>query len=124
MGLKVKTNGQGEKNKMCDQCEKLGTQMPVEVLELLCDQGGQTLFDYLKDNQAPTQVLTLLSNLLFVTQYIEKRVNRSPDKGDAETVYKMLPEMSNNILDLGGEIENTFGSTFNGRIPIKWGSNC
>lgn len=91
--------------------------VPVELFDSLLDAGGKTAIDYLKENKAPEQLIDLISWVIFYSGFVaRKRINNT--QPDNEMAFDGIPEVTQSILDLGGDL--TGETVCIHYEPVRW----
>jgi len=103
----------------CSIEAKLGRGYQPEYLDFLASQIIETVLDWLKNHNAPEEVIDLISMGDYLARNISGAKANDLEDHEAQNIAEMVPEATRFIWKLGGTFSNSYNE-IRGKDPLLW----
>jgi len=106
------------KDKPIDFTDSIRMELPNEFLEHLIDCASEAAYYYIKANNAPEQLIDLVGFIVILAKFWVSKIEKNLTPGQGKSMLEMIPEITECIYSLGGELNCEAGDMQ--RDPVKW----
>ena len=99
---------------------KIGSQYPVEFVNILASDAARTLRDWLDANGAPQEAIDLLDNAMLLRQYAGSLEAGELTDSEASFLAEIVPETTSLIARMGGVFRGREGGSFARENVVTW----